>query len=126
MSEPIQDKPSRIDSLTGLTNGYYLREDPDRIFPRHNRIDFVYTDFDGLIYFNAWLGRTLCDRFIAEAASLMKDLCNPCLGAYRIHGDEFAFLLAEMKTADVLSRAIRLRDAVKEHFASAEPMGRSI
>lgn len=101
------------DSLTGLFNRNYLRQELERMVARAARGNetgvLMFVDLDQLKYINDTLGHSAGDRLLVEAARLMKKHTRESDLLARYGGDEFTVLLYNVDAEGARKVAENLR-----------------
>ena len=89
---------SRIDSLTGITNGKYFIELLNSELIRSNNLSFTmaYMDLDNFKTVNDRFGHSEGDIVLATVASIIRNNIRTTDSVGRLGGDEFAILFPEM------------------------------
>jgi diguanylate cyclase (GGDEF)-like protein/PAS domain S-box-containing protein len=106
------------DPLTGLLNRRSLEEMLNRTIARAKRGTFsslLFMDLDNFKNVNDTVGHAAGDEVLITLAGLFKDAVRTEDVAFRVGGDEFAFLLDGIFGRDALLVAERLRSAVEAH-----------
>lgn len=90
------------DELTRLPNRYYLNDQIESLLknnPKDKSIALVLLNLNRFRTVNDSLGNDVGDAFITTIATRLKDYCDSRnLTAFRNGGDEFAFILSEVKS----------------------------
>jgi len=89
---------SRIDSLTGITNGKYFIELLNSELIRSNNLSFTmaYMDLDNFKTVNDRFGHSEGDIVLSTVASIIRNNIRTTDSVGRLGGDEFAILFPEM------------------------------
>ncbi|HCG95738.1 MAG TPA: hypothetical protein DEX20_08960 [Halieaceae bacterium] len=108
------------DPLTGALNRRYLKTQLEAMraeFVRTNRISsLVLMDVDGLKAINDGFGHSAGDSALKSLAKIIRDRVSGSDSLFRIGGDEFALILADAKTNDVLIVSNDIRQLRKGAF----------
>ncbi|MCO4787272.1 MAG: GGDEF domain-containing protein, partial [Marinomonas atlantica] len=81
---------AKVDMLTNVGNRFAMDE---KLSELNGDYWIVFIDFDGMKTINDSLGHKEGDRFLIEAASLMRDQIAEDDSVFRVGGDEFVWLL---------------------------------
>ncbi|SBT16903.1 putative diguanylate cyclase YeaP [Marinomonas gallaica] len=81
---------AKVDMLTNVGNRFAMNE---KLSELNGDYWIVFIDFDGMKTINDSLGHKEGDRFLIEAASLMRDQIAEDDSVFRVGGDEFVWLL---------------------------------
>jgi diguanylate cyclase (GGDEF)-like protein len=114
---------ARTDSLTGVANSRWFREQLDREILRCQRYQHpftvIYGDLDNFKTVNDHLGHAVGDAVLREAAASMKAGVRTTDIVARLGGDEFAILLPETDHAagNLVAQELRqrIRDTMQRH-----------
>ncbi len=93
---------SRIDSLTGITNGKYFIElvNSALIQPHNLPLTIAYMDLDNLKTVNDRFGHNEGDIVLSTLASIIRNNIRATDRVGRLGGDEFAILFPEMEAEE--------------------------
>jgi diguanylate cyclase (GGDEF)-like protein len=104
------------DSLTGLRNHRAFQEDLARDLQRHGRaggrLALIMLDVDGLKAVNDTHGHQAGDERLQTLAGALAESFRGSDCAYRVGGDEFAVILADVGTWDAVEAIQRLQTAL--------------
>lgn len=105
------------DPLTGLFNRRYLEETLEREIHRATRLQrsvaIIMLDIDHFKRFNDTFGHEAGDMVLRELGNFLKNQMRGGDFACRYGGEEFTLIFPEMSLANILQRAEKLRDGVK-------------
>jgi diguanylate cyclase (GGDEF)-like protein len=106
------------DALTGLFNRRYLEETLDREVHRATRLQrsvaVIMLDIDYFKRFNDTFGHEAGDTLLRELGSFFKTQIRGGDFACRYGGEEFTLIFPEVSLANIIQRAERLREGVKD------------
>jgi diguanylate cyclase (GGDEF)-like protein len=106
------------DSLTGLFNRRYLEETLDREVHRATRLQrsvaVIMLDIDYFKRFNDTFGHEAGDTLLRELGSFFKAQIRGGDFACRYGGEEFTLIFPEVSLSNIIQRAERLREGVKD------------
>jgi diguanylate cyclase (GGDEF)-like protein len=104
---------ARYDSLTGIPNRQYLRDQLERAATRalrtRTQMALLFLDLDRFKMVNDTLGHQLGDNLLRAAVQRLRDTVRPGDQLARLGGDEFAVLLEDVKgplELEAVARAI--------------------
>jgi len=109
---------SRVDGLTGIYNRRYWEEQFDREFKRNLRTpgesSVIMLDIDHFKKINDNYGHPAGDEVIRQLAQLIEDVSRETDICGRYGGEEFAILLPDTASANVMVLAQRIRASVEK------------
>ncbi|MBI2380147.1 MAG: diguanylate cyclase [Gammaproteobacteria bacterium] len=115
---------SMLDSLTELHNRRYISLNRDRLWPADvvRGHGLILLDIDGFIQLNRARGQAMGDRVLAQAATLLKNLCPEHACIARWGGDEFLILVANagVEATETLAESLRVGFAQHEFLLGGE------
>jgi diguanylate cyclase (GGDEF)-like protein len=108
------------DGLTGLANRALLQDRLGHALARARRsaatVGVLFCDLDGFKMVNDSLGHDAGDALLVEVARRLEHNLRDGDTAARLGGDEFAIAIDETSSAEMVSLAQRLLDALREPF----------
>jgi diguanylate cyclase (GGDEF)-like protein/PAS domain S-box-containing protein len=110
------------DTLTGLPNRAYFREQLSRVIARAKRTTdtqyaLMFLDFDRFKAVNDSLGHAAGDELLIGFATRIKSVLRPTDTVARLGGDEFAVLVEDLRDdSGVIELAKRLQDTFRAPF----------
>src|SRR5262249_1721117 len=117
---------AHTDSLTGLYNHRYfherLRSELHRAGRAHEEVGLLMLDIDDFKRVNDVFGHAERDHVLQLLAELLTGVVRESDTVCRIGGEEFAVILPSCGSADALSLAARMKQALLE--SSAEEVGK--
>ena len=90
-------KITKIDTLTQLKNRESLYEDALQKIDTTISFTIVFVDLDDFKSVNDFFGHAAGDAYLIEFANTVKRVLKIKDGFYRLHGDEFVFLVDDLK-----------------------------
>jgi len=110
------------DPLTGLHNRVSAQDRGHQVLAaarQHNeKFALLLLDLDGFKFLNDSLGHTFGDLVLMKLAERLSSCVGPQDTVARIGGDEFLFIIAEVRDESVITAAAaRMIDAVKQELA---------
>ncbi|WP_341501257.1 diguanylate cyclase [Gallaecimonas sp. GXIMD4217] len=106
---------ARIDPLTKVGNRLFMNEKLS-LLCGHHIIAFI--DFDGMKNINDTMGHDAGDRFLSQAAALMRERVAKTGEVFRTGGDEFVWLIQAADREELVSLVGQLDKTVSELEAS--------
>jgi diguanylate cyclase (GGDEF)-like protein len=108
------------DSLTGLPNRALFLDRLDRVFQQSRRqpahlFGVLYLNLDGFRVVHSSLGPSAADRLLIEVSQRILRRVRSADTVARTEGDEFAFLLDNLKA---VGNATRVADRLRQEFAT--------
>ncbi|WP_130807813.1 sensor domain-containing diguanylate cyclase [Senegalia massiliensis] len=104
------------DSLTGLYNRFYFEEEM-RLMNKlgYETLGIVIADLDNMKKVNDNKGHLIGDKYLKDAAKILKSNLREDDTVARIGGDEFAIILYDIKKEDINSLINRIKNSVREY-----------
>jgi len=103
------------DSLTGLYNRAYFKEELERYnFPRYYPFSVVILDINGLKVINDTFGHSEGDKLLQHSAQILTSVSRQGDILARIGGDEFAILLPSTTSEQVQEFCERIKKACQQ------------
>lgn len=85
---------TKIDRLTGLKNREGFYETVNQRIAADESFSVILADLDNFKSVNDTYGHAVGDKYLLEFVSAVKALPNKSVSMFRLHGDEFTFLLS--------------------------------
>lgn len=105
---------SQTDHLTGVGNRRYLDHKLSTKFGKSGDIAFLLLDIDHFKHINDSHGHDVGDEVLIALANQLTSLCNDDDFVARLGGEEFAILLLDTDTSEVLTFADKVRKTIEE------------
>jgi two-component system cell cycle response regulator len=108
------ERVANTDSLTGVHNRHYLRENGEHLLQQANGREFwaMIIDIDYFKKINDSMGHLMGDHVLVAMGAMLKQLLPDAM-VVRFGGEEFAVMLSGIRRAEAMRRGEALRAAIE-------------